>query len=184
MRRGFKAEAERRAAEIRERLDLRHDAPVDLRGVAALLGIEVYAADELVPREDLEALEVEQEYAFSAATFEIGRSRVAIVYNPLHSSGRINSSIGHELAHRILSHRLASIQRVAGVPFISCDATQEKEANWLSGCLLLPRPLLVSEAYAGADKASLAEKYTVTEDFAGWRLNVSGVNAQVRRSRR
>lgn len=184
MRRGFKAEAERRAAEIRDRLDLRDDAPLDLEAVAELMGIELHAADELVPRDDLEALEAEQPYAFSAATFQIGHSRIAIVFNPLHSSGRIKRSIGHELAHRILSHRLASIQRVGDVPFISCDARQEKEANWLSGCLLLSRPLLLSEAYAGADKASLAEKYSVTEDFAGWRLNVSGVNAQVRRSRR
>jgi Zn-dependent peptidase ImmA (M78 family) len=64
----------------------------------------------------------------------------------------------------------------------ACDPEQETEANWLGGCLLLPRRLLLKEAYAGTSADDLASKYEVSKAMARFRLNTSGVLLQARRS--
>jgi hypothetical protein len=38
--------------------------------------------------------------------------------------------------------------------------------NWLAGCLLLPRALLLREAYAGSDPATVAQKHRVSLPMA------------------
>ena len=60
---------------------------------------------------------------------------------------------------------------------------QEEEANWLAGCLLLPRPLLLREAYANSNVDLIAEKHQVSVPMARYRLNASGVLLQVQRAR-
>jgi Zn-dependent peptidase ImmA (M78 family) len=82
-----------------------------------------------------------------------------------------------------LEHPTRTVERVGGWNFFTCDAEEEEEANWLAGCLLLPRPLLLREARRGATPPELAERYEVSEKMASFRLNASGVMLQVRRAR-
>ena len=63
-------------------------------------------------------------------------------------------------------------------PNRSCDPTQEEEAAWLSGCLLLPRSLLLAEVRRGSDARDIANKYGVSERMAQYRLDVTGVVRQ------
>ena len=86
--------------------------------------------------------------------------------------------IAHELAHTLLDHDLSRIERVGDVTFLSCDPTQEEEAAWLSGCLLLPRPLLLAEVRKGSDAKDIAGKYGVSERMAKYRMDVTGVVRQ------
>lgn len=182
MRRGFKAQAERLAESTRQRLGLDPDEPIDIRELADDLEVDVRAADTLVSRKRLEALKRLQSDAFSAATFHLPDGRVVIVFNPLNELGRINSDLAHELAHLLLEHQVREIRQIAGQTFFTCDGTQETEANWLAGCLLLPRPLLLREARRGTTPADLAERYDVSLAMARFRLNTSGVLLQVRRA--
>ena len=65
-----------------------------------------------------------------------------------------------------------------GVTFLSCDPSQEEEAAWLSGCLLLPRSLLLAEVRSGSGAKDIAKKYGVSERMAQYRLDVTGVVRQ------
>ena len=183
MRRGFKSEAERLAERTRAQIGLRPDARLDLQALARHLNVEIISADELVDRARLKQLEQIQPGAFSAATFQLSDGRVFAVYNPLSDLPRTNSDIAHEFAHLLLDHDVREIQQIAGHTFLTCNPEQEKEANWLAGCLLLPRPLLRHEVYTGTDLDALAAKYQVSIPMARFRLNTSGVLLQVRRTR-
>ncbi len=51
----------------------------------------------------------------------------------------------HELSHIMLGHELATASRTADGHFLNgnYDEAQEREADWLGGTLLLPRPALL-----------------------------------------
>lgn len=183
MRRGFKSEAERRATEIRERLGCGDNDPVPLDALARDLGVRMVSADRLVPIEQLEELQELQADAFSAATFRLSDGRRIVVYNPLHSPGRTRSNQAHELAHITLGHTLRTVETVGDQSFVTCDVEQEEEADWMGGCLLLPRPLLLRAAYEGKTAAQIAEEHSTSETMARFRLNASGVLVQVGRAR-
>ncbi len=170
MRRGFKAEAERTAQRTRSGMGLRPAEPMDSLELAKHAGAEVRSADQLVT-------------AFSACTFTIGDRRV-IVYSPLASPGRRQSDIAHEVAHILLSHAVQQVQQVGGLCFFTCDPEEEQEANWLAGCLLLPRQLLYQAARRGLDAADIAERYGVSEQMAAFRLRTTGVLRQLSASSR
>ena len=178
LRRGFKSEAERIARDVRTELGMRAAQSVAPEALADLLGIEVRAGDELIPRRRFTELENVQPGAFSACTFRPSADRVVVVYNPLSAKSRRRSDLAHELAHTLLEHELSRVEKLGDVTFLSCDPTQEEEAAWLSGCLLLPRALLLSETRKGSGAKDIAEKYGVSERMAQYRLGVTGVVRQ------
>jgi Zn-dependent peptidase ImmA (M78 family) len=182
MRRGFKAHAERLAASVRKEMGKRPFAHVDAVELARHAGAEVRCADELTSLAKLEQLDELQPGAFSACTFSIGERHV-VVYNPLATSGRTQSDIAHEVSHLLLKHSVKSVETIGGVSFFTCDADEEQEANWLAGCLLLPRPLLLHAAGRGMDCADIAEAYNVSEAMAAFRLRTTGVERQLGASR-
>ena len=183
MRRGFKSEAEQHAATIRTRLGCGEDEPVPLEALARDLGVRIISADTLVPLDRLRELQQLQADAFSAATFRLSDSRRVVVYNPLHSPGRTRSNQAHELAHIALAHTLRTVEKVGELSFVTCDVEQEEEADWLGGCLLLPRPLLLKAAYQGKSAAQIADENETSEAMARFRLNASGVLVQIGRAR-
>ena len=183
MRRGFKTQAERLATEIREKHGCADDEPAPLDAVAQDLGIEILSADVLVSRARLEELQELQPDAFSAATFSRPSGGKVVVYNPLGTEGRVRSNQAHELAHVLLDHKVRTIERVGDLKFLTCDVEQEEEADWLGGCLLLPRELLLKAAFKGMSAQSIADTYKTSEPMARFRLNASGVLVQVGRTR-
>lgn len=178
LRRGFKSEAEEIAKRVREELGLAADQRVVPEELAKLLGIEVLAGDQLIPRDRFLELEEVQPDAFSACTLQPSADRVVVVYNPLSSESRRRSDVAHELAHNLLDHELSRIEKLGDVAFLSCDPTQEEEAAWLSGCLLLPRALLLAEVRKGSNTGAIARKCGVSERMVQYRLNVTGVLRQ------
>lgn len=182
MRRGFKSEAERIADGFRERLGCAEDEAIPLDRLAEDLGARLVPADELVSRKLLEELNEIQDDAFSAATFRLASGKRVVVHNPLHSTGRTRSNQAHELAHIVLDHTLRTLEKIGSMTFLTCDVEQEEEANWLGGCLLLPRPLLLKAARAGTSPARLADEHDTSEAMARFRLNASGVLVQVGRA--
>jgi hypothetical protein len=149
MRRGFKAEAERLAQSTRASMRLKPTQALDAVDLAKAPWSSVRSADELTAMANLEALEHLQPGAFSACTFDLGE-RTVIVFNPLSSPGRRQSDISHEAAHLLLHHGVKEVESFGGLSFFTCDPDEEQEANWLAGCLLLPRELLRRAVYAGS----------------------------------
>jgi Zn-dependent peptidase ImmA (M78 family) len=180
LRRGFKAEAERDAARIRNELGLAPHDRLDPRDIAKHLDIAVVDASELVDIEELEELERLQAFAFSAATFEI-EDRSIVVVSPLRTPGRQNSDIAHELAHVMLKHQLSEIREIDGMPFRTCKPDEEEEATAFGGTLLLPRPLLLSAARRQATVDEISQQYEVSIEMARFRYNSTGVAKQIGR---
>jgi Zn-dependent peptidase ImmA (M78 family) len=183
MRRGFKAEAERRALQLREQLGATPIDALDLDLTAAALGVPVRSAADFVPVEQLEQLRAIQPDAFSAGTFKLADGGYVVVFNPLHSDARIRSDVAHELAHLLLEHQTRALERVGDFGFFTCNAEQEEEANWLAACLLLPREAMVAAARRRLSIATIAREYKVSEQMARFRLNASGALVQMRRGR-
>lgn len=179
MRRGFKAEAERTADRLRSELGLGATDRLDPDALARHVGATVRCADELTDRAKLDELEELQPGAFSACTLTIGDRRV-IVYSPLASVGRRSSDVCHEVAHIVLGHEVSEVEQVGTLTFFTCDPDEEQEANWLSGCLLLPRSLLIAAARRGLSPAEIAEEYDVSEQMASFRLRTTGVERQLK----
>ena len=75
MRRGFKAEAERLAKQVRSDMGIKPSGRLDAMKLALHAGAEVQRADDLTSRDKLEALEALQPGAFSACTFHVGERR-------------------------------------------------------------------------------------------------------------
>ena len=158
MRRGFKAEAERLASRLRGEMRIASDVRLDVDQLAGHLGVTIRSADELVPKTELERLHELQPGCFSAATFHLPNGSVVAVTNPLNDSpARRDSDLAHELAHVILRHAPAQVDRLGDLTFFDCNPEQEEEANWLAGCLLLPRPLLLRSARQGLTPLQVAE---------------------------
>jgi hypothetical protein len=91
--------------------------------------------------------------------------------------------LAHELSHLILRHETRTIEVIAGRSMFTCNPEQEEEANWLAGCLLLPRPLLVSAARLGLSMTEVARRHGVSEPMARFRMNASGAMLQASRGR-
>ncbi len=178
LRRGFKSEAERIARRVRAELGMSAGHSVTPEVLAKLLGIEVRAGDELIHPQRFAELEQIQPGAFSACTFRPSADRIVVVYNPRSPKSRRRSDLAHELAHVLLDHELSRVEKLGAATFLSCDAIQEEEAAWLSGCLLLPRPLLLAEVRSGLSAKDIATRCGVSEGMARYRLNVTGVLRQ------
>lgn len=156
--------------------------PMDARDLAKHIGCVVRCADELTHVSKLKELRRIQDDAFFACTFELPSNRQAIVYSPL-SPERINSDVAHEVAHVLLGHQLSRLERIAGVAFLSCDTTQEEEARWLAGCLLLPRLALMHDLEKRMSPRAIAKKRFLSEQMVRYRMNVTGAQRQVASSR-
>ena len=184
LRRGFKSEAERIAEGVRDELGLSTAQAVSPEALAEFLNVEILAGDTLIPHHRFVELDSIQPGAFSACTLKPSADRVVVVYNPLSAKSRRSSDLAHELAHILLNHKLSRIERLGDLTFLTCDAIQEEEAAWLSGCLLLPRALLLAEVRKGSNASEIARKCCVSEKMAQYRLNVSGVLRQIQARRK
>ena len=85
--------------------------------------------------------------------------RALVIYNPEHSSGRQSNDIMHELAHLILDHKPTTVilSQDGSLVMRSFNQQQEEEADWLAGCLLLPRDALVHSVKAGLTAQQIAD---------------------------
>ncbi len=183
MRRGFKAEAERLATHVRDEIGLGQYKALDIDALVRRVGAQLRAADELTSLTKLHELEALHPGAFSACTFDFG-SRKVIVVSPLASDERQRSDISHEASHLLLNHSVKEVEQLGGLSFFTCDPDEEQEANWLAGCLLLPRELLLQSLKRGLDAAAIAEVNTVSLQMANFRLRTTGVERQAATRRR
>ena len=107
-----------------------------------------------------------------------------IIVNSSHSRARQASDLVHELAHLVLGHTPTRVDVTEDQQLIlrTHDPDQEEEAGWLAGCLLLPRPALLAILRAGGADIDAAKRYGVSIDMLTYRLRVTGVEVQARRS--
>lgn len=178
LRRGFKAEAERIALDVRGELGLAPDDRLDARDLAAHLAIPVLRVRDLEAEgAGLESIKkiVRPESGFSALTVCAGSARL-IVYNQRQPPGRRANSLAHELAHVILEHPPAPVlgaerQRL-------WDAEHEAEADWLAGALLVPREGALAWVRRERGLEGGERHFGVSRALFLWRVHQTGVARQ------
>lgn len=182
--RGFKAWCERYAIEKRTELGLKPADPLDPFKLAENLHIRVWTPHD-VPGLDTKTITTllrndgKTPSCWSAVTLVVGRC-VVVILNSSHSTPRQASDLTHELAHRIRNHTAQDIEvSVEGLMLLkSYDKLQEEEADWLSGCLLLPREALISIKRKNIQLADAASTFGVSQRMLNYRLATTGVNRQ------
>lgn len=179
IRRGFKANAERLALELRDELKLGPLGRLEPESLAEHFLIPVRTLYDLrqVAPDGVAHLLGRGHRAFSAVTIHIGKRRV-IVTNPVHALTRQMNSLCHELSHIVLEHDAETPLNGVGRAW---NGTQEREADWLAGCLLIPHEAAHAASRKGHSDEQVAEYFGVSRVLASWRMNSTG--ARIRAGR-
>lgn len=184
--RGFKTWCEKYSVEMRHELGLRASDPLDPFLLARKLGVTVWTPHD-VPglsagaRNTLLRDDGQTPSCWSAVTL-VMENQALVILNSSHSRPRQASDLTHELAHRIRGHEAQEVDVSAeGLMLLkSYEKLQEEEADWLSGCLLLPREALISIKKRRLDPASAANEFGVSVRMFNYRMTMTGVSRQFR----
>lgn len=176
-RRGFKAESERIALEVRTELGLTATDPLDVFAVAERWGIPVIPMSDLAVGHGkpgfLDIFCTREQDSFSAVTIFNGPTRL-IVHNDSHHPYRRSSNIAHELSHCILEHPPTNLRdHESGCR--DWNAEHEAEADWLGGALLVPREGGLHYIKRGLGITEIAGHFRVSEQLAKWRIHQTGI---------
>lgn len=184
MRHGFKAEAERFSLRAREGLGVLPHAPINAWSYAVSLGVVVLELQDLgLPEHHRKRLVVDDRDSWSGLTLKEG-GRHFVVLNPSHPLPRQANTLVHELSHIQLGHRPGRVDITASGMMLLSDYPEEfeEEADWLAAAILLPRDALFSRRKRGQSSLSIAEEFGVSTQLVDWRLRMTGIEAQMRRT--
>lgn len=182
MRRGFKSQAERLAQEHRANFGLGPNDRLEPRAFLEHEGFLVWEPSNVpgLEPEELNQLTVLDPDSWSGVTINSERHKLIIV-NPRHPTGRQANTLMHEWSHTQLNHKPNRVDRSdAGLLLLSDYPKElEEEADWLAGCMLLPRDGLLNHCRAGRDAQAVADHYGVSRQLATWRIGATGVKRQL-----
>ena len=184
MLRGFKTRCENISLQLRKELGLKDIDSLPSKDLAEHLGVLLLKPADiqgLSTRTKSLLLGAGRDY-WSAITISFGGFDT-IIYNSSHSRARQASDIMHELAHIILKHSPSQMLISSEHPFAlrSYNQSQEEEAAWLSGCLLLPREALSYIKQTHIIDEEACNRYGTSQQLLTYRMNVTAVNYQYRR---
>ena len=147
------------ALEEREALSLGPLDQLDPYALAEAHGISVYTLTQL---RDWELSDTARAHfnaangaSWSAALVPLGSARV-IVENDGHALVRRRASIAHEMGHHLLEHSFDSV--ILGEDHKrQFDKTQERQANFIAGELLVPQEAAKKAAFSKWSNAQVAD---------------------------
>lgn len=183
--RGFKTWAENTSLAVRSRLKLGATDPLSYLDLAKHLGVIVWELSDIetLPEESLEYLSSSDGNEWSAVT--VSGTSTVVVINPTHSAARKASSGMHELAHVIRGHEPSQVTySPGGITFRDYNSLQEAEADWLAGCLLLPRTVLQHCYSNNFSSQDVRRIYSASSDLYNYRLQITGVTRQFSRRKK
>jgi hypothetical protein len=174
---GFKARAQRIAAEQRALLSIAPHERLDPRALAAHHGVAIRTPAELpsLDPEDREDLLGRHAREWSAVSIALPTGHL-VVYNPTHGPARVNNTLCHELSHLILGHEHGRMLTFSDCTMRDFNDRQEAEADWLAGSMLAPEAALKRAKFAGLTHAQTARRLGASEDLVRWRWNASGID--------
>ena len=186
MERGFKTWCENVSLQMRRELGVTPTAPLGHQMLADYLDVNLWTPPEIA-RLSTDAIRIllgAERNNWSAVTVSQNNTD-AVIYNPTHSEGRRSSDVMHELSHLLIGHRPSTLilSPDGNLALRSYDRAQEEEAGWLSGALLLPRPVLLCIAQSQIDFDGVCSEYVVSDALLTFRMDATGVTAQMRRLR-
>lgn len=176
LRRGFKAEANRYAIELRQELGRQPQESLCPWSLANHLEIPVLKLSEfsdLQPQAVSILLNGSQD-EFSAVTVFNGRRRL-IVHNDAHHQFRQSANIAHELSHAILLHPQTPPFNENGERNYSGEVKEfEDEANWLGPALLISEEAALHIVTSGMTMKQACQIYNASAPLIRMRINVTG----------
>jgi Zn-dependent peptidase ImmA (M78 family) len=179
---GFKAEAERIAAQTREELGLSVTDRIDLKGLTKHWGIPVHSFRELarygLSADSLQCLCKDEQDQLSGVTLFKGHKRMIFI-NDQHSETRQASDLAHEMGHCLLEHEPQPFDFGAGKRCWNGEV--EDEATWLGSALLIPREGAFQLLRDGYSIESIAARYGVSSQFCSMRVYSDGIKTHVER---
>ena len=105
-----------------------------------------------------------------------------MVHNDSHSGPRQNSNLTHELAHGLLLHEpTPALDEMTGCR--NFNSTNEEEANWLAGELLVTEEMALAVASGQFTQKDAERQLGVSPPMLRWRLNMTGAHKRVARAR-
>jgi Zn-dependent peptidase ImmA (M78 family) len=182
LRRGFKAWAETESQRQRQYLGLlaRDRLPANL--LANFMGITILTIHDIpdIPTKILNQLTIKDTQSWSAFTIssEVGH---VIIHNIVHTLGRQESNLMHEMAHLICQHHPGGLVHITNIPYPlrSFNKEQEEEASWLGSCLQLPRSCLLWAVQTGMNDTAIANYYVASLKLVRYRRQITGINHQL-----
>lgn len=180
MKRGFKAEAERKAIFYRQLLSLKEHDPLPSRQLADHLKIRLLTPKDIphITDEILKVLLVTGKDNWSAAIY-VKDDQHFIIHNPTHSAFRQESDIMHEIAHLLCGHELKDLETAMMgclLPLRKYDQEQEDEAEWLGSCLQLPhKALFYYYKIKKMKEQDISKLFNASAQMVRYRISVSGV---------
>ena len=182
LRRGFKTQAKDLATEVRGELSVDPFDRLDPHTLATHLSIRTIRLSDLATESTgAQFFLTDDPAVFSALTVFDGRRRM-IAYNDSHPPARQNSDLAHELGHALLLHDpMPALDGLTGCRTWN-DAIEE-EATWLSGELLVTRPMALAVARGQLTQQAACELLGVSAQMLDWRLNMTGARRQAARER-
>lgn len=188
MRRGFKAQAAREANSLRAALSLSTSMPLTGIQLSKHLQVKVSSASQIsqIPDEVRQQLWEADNGSWSAFTISHPTKGKCVFYNPTHSRGRHESNVLHEMSHLICGHPPSKFISFENCDFSlrTCRPEQEQEADWLGGCLKLPRESLLWALRKGMTNQEIAAYFITSLDMVQFRRNVTGVDRQLYQGRK
>ena len=185
LRRGFRADAERKANAFRVKLGLRPQDRLKAVELAKYIGVPILGPADVpgLSKDHVARLVRPGISDWSAMTLDC-EGRAIILHNTSHASVRQESNLFHELAHILCAHPPGHLVQIGALLLRYYDVECEEEAMYFGGALHIPRAALMSSLRAGMDSSSIAKKYCASNALTQYRINVTGVMKQIRRSRR
>lgn len=185
MKRGFKTEAARTAAEVRAELGLDDKEPFDPARLALEYGVQIYpvsrAAEWGCPSEILQHFASDGKALFSAALVPY-MNGCFIIENDFHAATRRRATLTHEMSHVILEHAFPTTIAWEGGCH-TLDHEVEAEADWLAGELLIPLNATRELALRGFANEVIGNNYGISTARAAMRMNQSGSRTIATRAR-
>lgn len=181
MKRGFKAYAERLSLSARSKLRIRPYDRLDPWTFLPGAGLLVWEPKDVpgIDPKHIVQLTVRDPDSWSGAMVQ-GVKGTAIIINPAHPKTRQANTLMHEWSHLELKHKPNRVDLFDhGLAMLSDYPPElEEEADWLAGAMLAPRDGLAHFARKGAKNEEIAEHFGISEQLAGWRRRMTGIDRQ------
>ena len=180
MQRGYKTWAEKEASQVRSRVGLsacdRLSARLLLRHLNAIV-ITPHLVPGMTPT-DIAQLTRQDPRSWSAVSGHVDGTTIVIV-NDAHSPTRQESNLHHEAAHLMRGHRPSKFLKLDDLTLREYDQDAEHEAEWLAGCLHLPRAALLEALRRGEDDSAIGQRFLASPEMVRFRRSVTGVDRQL-----
>lgn len=171
--RAFLQHIESQAMILRHRAGIEPLEPLNPRALAGTLRLRIVRYEEIgsLPPALYQQLAAIDARAWSGMGKELPSGELLIALNPNMTIERETVTIMEEVAHAYYGHRPVDLVPIAlGFEQRTYSDSDEREAYWTAGAVLLPSKAVAQAVYRGESAEDLAVAYEVSVELAEMRI--------------